>query len=85
MKKVIKFYADWCAPCKAYAPAFEEVTKGLENYEVLNVNIDEDTEGLAAKYKVRSIPFTVLESEKGAKRTFQGVMSADELRKFINI
>ena len=82
-KKVIKFYADWCGPCKTYAPIFEGVTKEYDDIEVLNVNIDKDTEGLAAEYKVRSIPHTVFVSEKGAKRTFTGLMGVDDLKKFI--
>jgi thioredoxin 1 len=82
-KKVIKFYANWCGPCKAYAPIFEEVTKDLEGFEVINVNLDEDTDGLAAEYNVRSIPHTVMVSDKGAKKHFSGLMSGQELKKFL--
>ena len=56
--KVLKFYADWCGPCKVYAPIFEKVVKESE-VEYENIDIDKDTDGLAAKYKIRSIPATV--------------------------
>lgn len=62
--KIIKFYANWCEPCKAYSPIFEKVVKDLNlNYQ--NINIDKDKEGLAAKYKVMSIPATVFVKEDG--------------------
>ena len=62
--KVIKFYADWCGPCKTYASVFDKVVKEL-NVEYENINVDKDTTGLAAKYKVRSIPLTVFINEDG--------------------
>ena len=84
MKKVIKFYADWCAPCKAYGPIFDKVKNSTEGVEFIEVNIDNDDTGLAAEMKVRSIPHTTLVSEKGAKKHFNGVMSETELKKFID-
>ena len=84
MKKVIKFYADWCAPCKAYGPVFDKVKDSTEGVEFIEVNLDKDSDGLAAEYKVRSIPHTTLVSEKGAKKHFTGVMSEGELRDFID-
>ena len=41
--KVIKFYADWCGPCKTYAPVFDKVVKEL-NVEYENINVDKDTQ-----------------------------------------
>lgn len=84
MKKVIKFYADWCAPCRAYGPVFDKVKDSTEGVEFIEVNLDKDSDGLAAEYKVRSIPHTTLVSEKGAKKHFNGVMSEGELRDFID-
>lgn len=53
--RILKFYADWCNPCKAL-----EVMLKTENIEHENVNIESD-EGseLSSKYKIRSIPTLV--------------------------
>ena len=53
MVKAIKFYADWCGPCKTYDTIWQKVKKDLkEEVEYLEINVDKDTTGLAAKYKV---------------------------------
>ena len=30
-KQVIKFYADWCGPCKIYGPTFDRVKQDLQD------------------------------------------------------
>ena len=86
MTKVIKFYATWCGPCKVYAKTFDKVEKSItEIYgtvEFLNVDIEKDTTGLAAQYKVGNIPFTVVEKD-GIVKTHTGRMSEDQLNSFI--
>ena len=79
---VIKFYADWCGPCKTYAPVFDKVVKEL-NVEYENINVDKDTTGLAAKYKVRSIPLTVFINEDGTSTKEVGMLSEDKLKQLI--
>ena len=84
MKKLIKFWAPWCGPCRMYAPTFDKVVQKFEDQiEVLNINVDEDTSGLAAQYKVRSIPFTVLVREDGSSITKSGLLSQEELEELI--
>ena len=80
--KVIKFYADWCGPCKSYAPIFEKVVNEL-GVEYENINVDNDTTGLAAKYKVRSIPLTVFVNEDGSELKETGILSEDKLKQLI--
>ena len=80
--KVIKFYADWCGPCKTYAPIFDKVVNEL-NVEYENINVDKDTTGLAAKYKVRSIPLTVFINEDGTSTKEVGMLSEDKLKQLI--
>ena len=83
MKKVIKFYADWCGPCKLYAPIFERVSQELKDEaEFINVNIEKDTTGLAAEYKVGSIPTTILVNGE-SKQTKVGRLEEDVLKEFI--
>lgn len=79
MKKVIKFWAPWCAPCKMYTTVFDEVaTKYEGQVETLSINIDEDST-LAKEYNIRSIPHTVLIKEDGTQIAKTGALSATEL------
>jgi len=84
MKKLIKFYADWCGPCQTYATIWDEVTPDYKGQvEFVNIDVDNDTSGLAAKYKVRSIPFTVLIKEDGSEITKTGLLTKKELQELI--
>lgn len=84
MKKVIKFYAEWCGPCKVYAKTFDEISEEFDGQiEFNNINIDKDTSGLAAEYNVRSIPHTVLLKEDGTVKSKTGLLSNLELKELI--
>jgi thioredoxin 1 len=53
---VVDFWAEWCGPCKAIAPALDELaTEYAGRVTIAKVNVDEHP-GLAARYQVRSIP-----------------------------
>jgi len=84
-KQVIKFFADWCGPCRAYGPTFTQVREELESgdIEFYEINVEEDTENLSGEYKVKGIPHTVL-LENGVKIKEQsGVMPDQMLKEFI--
>jgi len=83
-KKVIKFYATWCGPCKVYGKTWDKVIPNYQDQiQVENVDIDKDTAGLAAKYKIESVPTTVLIKEDGSELKKTGRLSADELTELI--
>lgn len=83
-KKVIKFWAPWCGPCKVYAPAFDKVKQELQGeIEFQEVNVEEDTEGLAAEYKVRGIPLTVVLQDGVKVKEQSGRLGEQQLRDFI--
>lgn len=53
---VVDFWATWCAPCRAIAPALEELaTQYRGRVKVAKVNIDDNQE-TPQQYGVRSIP-----------------------------
>ena len=84
MKKVIKFYATWCGPCKIYGKTWDKVKPTYsDQVEFIDLDIDKDTTGLAAKYKVQSVPTTVLIREDGSEIKKTGRLSADELTELI--
>ena len=61
--KILKFYADWCGPCKALSTLIEK-----ENLEVTNINVDsvlqEDID-LVNKYDIRNLPTLLKVDEDG--------------------
>jgi thioredoxin-like negative regulator of GroEL len=84
MKKVIKFYATWCGPCKIYGKTWDKVKPDYsDQVEFIDVDIDKDTTGLAVQYKVQSVPTTVLIREDGSEVKKTGRLSADELTELI--
>ena len=56
--KVLKFYADWCGPCKAYAPTFEAFKEAHPEIDCESIDIDKNQE-LAQKHGIKNIPATL--------------------------
>jgi thioredoxin 2 len=57
---VVDFWASWCGPCLAMAPAYERAGAELEpRFRLLKVNADEEQQ-LMAKCGIRSIPTLML-------------------------
>lgn len=59
IKKVMKFSASWCVPCKQLAPKFKEIVeKYKKNVKFQEIDIN-DVEDVTEKYNIHAIP-TVL-------------------------
>jgi len=57
---LVDFWATWCAPCRAIAPAVEELAsqyKGKVKVAKLNIDDNQDT---PQQYGIRSIPTLLL-------------------------
>ncbi len=68
---LVDFWAPWCAPCRAIAPAVEQVAQSYAGVaKVGKINID-DHQGVAQRYQVMSIPTLLV--FKGGKPVAQVV------------
>lgn len=81
MKKIVRFTASWCAPCKMLARNLEEANLEIP-IEV--VDIDSNNE-LAIEYGIRGIPTLVLFDEVGnVSKRISGLQSVEQLKEWAN-
>lgn len=58
----IDFWAEWCAPCKQFAKAYEKIADQFPMIRFAKVNIEEQQE-LAELFEIRSIPHLMVFKE----------------------
>ena len=76
MKTMKYFSATWCGPCKAFKPIMNEIAN--EGYSVEFIDVDQSQE-LAAKYGVRSVPTTIIEENGIEVSRFVGVIPKQQV------
>jgi thioredoxin len=80
---VVDFWATWCAPCRMFAPTFEEISNEYEG-KVKFGKLDTDANPKTSmEYGIRSIP-TVAYFKKGDKpKGTVGVLSKSDFKKAV--
>ena len=81
-KAVVDFYANWCGPCKMFAPIFEEVSNEID-MNFIKLDTDEHSD-IARGYGVMSIPTIILFENGNEVKRHTGFMSKEEFIKFLN-
>ena len=76
---LVDFWAEWCGPCKVISPIIEEIASDLQGQlKVAKVNVD-DSQELAAKYNIMSIPTLLIFKQGRVSGQIVGAMGKDQL------
>jgi len=75
---IVDFWAEWCGPCKTFAPTFEEAAE--KHDEIVFGKVDtEDQPELAGFFNVRSIPTLMVFRENVVLYSEAGALPPDAL------
>lgn len=82
---VFDFFATWCGPCKAMAPAMEQMEKKYAGkIEFRKIDVDQEPE-LAQQYNITGVPTIVVLSADGKiLDSTVGLQTVDELDKMFS-
>lgn len=74
---ILDFWAEWCGPCKAFAPVYERVASQFPQIVFGKIDTENQPE-LAAHFEIRSIP-TIMVIREGIELFFQPGALNEEL------
>ena len=82
---LVDYWAEWCAPCKAMAPALDEIAEEYRGrLRVVKVNVEQESQ-IVRQYGVRSQPTLMLFKHGSVEAQKVGALSKSQLRAFIEL
>ena len=81
-KVLVDCYAPWCGPCRMLGPIIDELASEVTDYSFYKLNVD-DSEEVAVKYGIMSIPCVLIFENGELKETSIGLKSKSELKELL--
>ena len=80
MKRILRFTADWCNPCKQLSENIERANLKIP-VEVIDV---EKNESVANHYGIRNLPTMILLDENIEIKRISGLKTTNQIKTWIN-
>jgi thioredoxin 1 len=82
---VVDFFAEWCGPCKAMAPALDQIAAEMQGkVKVVKVDVDQNP-GITAKYAIRAMPtLMIFKDGKVAAQHVGALVQKKKLEDWVN-
>lgn len=77
---LIDFYADWCGPCKQFAPIIDRLKEEMsDTVRIIKIDVDKN-QPLSQKLKVMSIPTVMIYQNGERKYEGKGMHTLQDLK-----
>ena len=82
---LVDFHAQWCGPCKAMAPALEQISQEMHGkVKIVKVDVDENPK-VTGTYGIRAMPTLILfKAGKVAAQHTGAIVQKKKLEDWIN-
>ena len=80
MKRILRFTASWCGPCKGLAMNLEGADLNMP-IEVVDIDIQSD---IAQEYGIRSVPTLIMLDENTEVKRLVGTKTINQLKEWAN-
>ncbi len=80
---LVDFWAAWCGPCRAIAPALEELASEMKGRATI-AKVDVDANAmLASRYGIQSIPTLIVFRDGKVAEQALGALPKDHIRRLL--
>lgn len=80
---VVDFWAEWCGPCKSFAPIYEEVSNEYDDVVFGKIDTEAEQE-LGSHFQIRSIPTLMIFREQIVLYSQAGMLNHSQLKEVIS-
>ncbi len=77
---LVDFFAEWCGPCKMMSPVIDELADEMKENAIIGKLNTEESQAIAGKYNVMSIPTLIVFKDGEVKETLVGMQPKESLQ-----